>query len=41
MRIASVIAHYEGALLQKFGAHLLPEQRRTITAIRHCRTTGH
>ncbi|XZZ00886.1 transposase zinc-binding domain-containing protein [Microbulbifer sp. ZKSA006] len=39
MRLASVIEHYESALLQKYGARLLPEQRRAIAAIRHCRTT--
>ncbi|WP_444944060.1 transposase [Microbulbifer sp. ZKSA006] len=38
MRLASVIEHYESALLQKYGARLLPEQRRAIAAIRHCRT---
>lgn len=40
MRLASVIERYEGALLQKYSARLLPEQRRAMTAIRRCRTTA-
>ncbi|MCW8128397.1 IS91 family transposase [Microbulbifer halophilus] len=40
MRLASLIERHEGALLQKYGARLLPEQRRAMDAIRHCRTTA-
>lgn len=40
MRLATLIERYEGALQQKYGARLLPEQRRALTAIRRCRTTA-
>lgn len=40
MRLASLIERHEDALLQHYGARLLPEQRRAITAIKRCRTTA-
>jgi hypothetical protein len=40
MRLASLIERYEGALLYKYGACLLPEQRRAMAAIQLCRTTA-
>lgn len=40
MRLASLIERHAGALIQKYDAHLLPEQRRAMDAIRRCRTTA-
>jgi len=40
MRLASLVERYAGALEQQYGARMLPEQRRALTAIRSCRTSA-
>ena len=36
--LASLIAQYEGALLQRHGLQLLPSQRQALAAMKRCRT---
>lgn len=36
--LASLIAQYEGALLQRHGQQLLPSQRQALAAMKRCRT---
>jgi hypothetical protein len=40
MRLATLIERYGGALQQQYAARLLPAHKRTLNAIRTCRTTA-
>ncbi len=39
-RLAAVIQQFEGALLSAYGTQLLPSQRKALSAMKRCRTSG-
>ena len=36
--LSTLIERYGGPLLERYGSQLLPEHRRALSAMRHCRT---
>lgn len=40
MRLAEIVAKYTPALLEQYGAELLPSQRRALSAFQQCRSAS-